>query len=334
MIYLNKIQVYCGPNGKIGKQNLFNHKYSSLVKPLNPYWVTGFCDRSASFIIIPSFRKSNQKWEIKATFEILVDSKYSEILERIQFFFGIGKTYKIGTKAYYRVTKISDLTNIIIPHFKSFPLLSGRTKVSSFILWSKAVELLKEGAHKTPNGFMEILGIYAAIGRGISDKVKSHFPNLLPAILPEYKIKDVDIEPWWLSGYLTIYCHFQLAVLVEGWKLKMYYKLRHTFSFSRDISELNILNLIAEYLEAKTYVRTYGSRVDVNIAKLDTCEYLIKFFDKYPLQSSKHQEYLIWRDFVIRAKGFNDSNSLIGSSLDIIISDFHNLVEKLASIRD
>ena len=126
MIYLNKIQVYCGPNGKIGKQNLFNHKYSSLVKPLNPYWVTGFCNRSASFIIIPSFRKSNQKWEIKATFEILVDSKYSEILERIQFFFGIGKTYKIGTKAYYRVTKISDLTNIIIPHFKSFPLLSGQ----------------------------------------------------------------------------------------------------------------------------------------------------------------------------------------------------------------
>ena len=52
------------------------------------------------------------------------------------------------------------------------------------------MELLKEGAHKIPNGFMEILGLYAAIGRGISDKVKSHFPNLLPAILPEYKIKD------------------------------------------------------------------------------------------------------------------------------------------------
>ena len=101
-----------------------------------------------------------------------------------------------------------------------------------------------------------------------------------------------------------------------------------------DISELNIINLIAEYLEAKTYIRKDGRRVDVNIARLDTCEYLIKFFYKYPFQSSKHQEYLIFRDFVIRAKGFNESNYLIRSSLDNIISDFHNLVEKLDNIRD
>ena len=151
--------------------------------------------------------------------------------------------------------------------------------------------------------------------------------------MPEYKIKEyVDLEPWWINGYLTIYCHFELNVLVEGWKLEMYYKLRHKFSFSRDISELKIIKLIAEYLEAKTYVRTDGSHVDVNIVRLDTCEYLIKFFDKYPLQSSKHQEYLIWREFVIIAKGFNESNPL--SSLDNIIFYFHKLVDKLASIRN
>jgi hypothetical protein len=114
----------------------------------------------------------------------------------------------------------------------------------------------------------------------------------------------------------------------------MYHKLRHTFSFSRDISELNIMILIAEYLEAKTFVRANDSRVDVNIASLDACENLIHFFNRYPLQSSKHQEYLIWRDFVIKAKGFNNSNSLIISSLDNIIPNFQNLVEKLNSIRD
>ena len=116
------------PNKIKIKQNLFNHnhKYSSLVQKLNPHWVTGFCDRSASFLIIPAFRKSNQKWEIKASFEILVDSKYTEKLDRIQLFFGVGKIYKIGNKTYYRVTKISDIINIIIPHFKSFPLLSKK----------------------------------------------------------------------------------------------------------------------------------------------------------------------------------------------------------------
>lgn len=339
-IQLDKFS-YKSPNKKINFCSFAakcstNHKYSSLVQNINPHWVTGFCDRSSSFLIIPSFRKSNNSWEIRATFEILVDSKYTEILERIKLFFGVGKIYIIGNKSYYRVTKISDLTNIIIPHFNSFPLLTK--KILSFTLWSKAVEQIKIGIHKTPNGFIEILRIYATIGRGPSvlvlKKIKSNFPNLLPVDLPEYLIKDIKLESWWISGYLTIYCHFQLNVLVEGWKLEMYYKLRHTFAFSRDISELNILNLIAEHLEAKIFIRTDGNRVDVNIARLDTCLFLIKFFDKYPLQSSKHQEYLIWREFVIKAKGFNSSNPLIKISLDEIILDFHKLIDKLASIRD
>lgn len=32
-------------------------------------------------------------------------------------------------------------------------------------MWSKAVELFNVGAHKTSKGFMEIINIYAAIGR-------------------------------------------------------------------------------------------------------------------------------------------------------------------------
>ncbi len=80
------------------------------------------------------------------------------------------------------------------------------------------MELFNEGAHKQPNGFMEILRIYAAIGRGASDKVKCYFPNLIPSVLPEYNIKDIELEPWWISGYFTIYCHFQLAVLIFCFK--------------------------------------------------------------------------------------------------------------------
>lgn len=80
------------------------------------------------------------------------------------------------------------------------------------------MELFNEGAHKQPNGFMEILRIYAAIGRGASDKVKCYFPNLIPSVLPEYNIKDIELEPWWILGYLTIYCHFQLAVLIFCFK--------------------------------------------------------------------------------------------------------------------
>jgi len=40
--------------GKIKKKgNLATNK----LKNLNPYWITGFCDRSSSFTIIPALRK-------------------------------------------------------------------------------------------------------------------------------------------------------------------------------------------------------------------------------------------------------------------------------------
>lgn len=37
------------------------------------------------------------------------------------------------------------------------------------------MELFNAGAHKTENGLLQILSIYAAIGRGSSNKVKEIF---------------------------------------------------------------------------------------------------------------------------------------------------------------
>lgn len=79
--------------GKIKqKENLATNN----LKNLNPYWITGFCDRSSSFTIIPALRKkandSKKTWKIRATFvaEILVDIKYKEVLDFIKNYFGIG----------------------------------------------------------------------------------------------------------------------------------------------------------------------------------------------------------------------------------------------------
>lgn len=57
--------------GKVKKGgNLSTNK----IKNLNPYWITGFCERSSSFTIIPALRSgkkandSTETWEIRATF--------------------------------------------------------------------------------------------------------------------------------------------------------------------------------------------------------------------------------------------------------------------------
>lgn len=77
----------------------------------------------------------------------------------------------------YRVTKIDDLINTIIPHFIKYPLLTQ--KYSDFLLFKKAVELMNNKEHLKSTGFMTILSHYASINRGLSSTVLSSFPNIV-----------------------------------------------------------------------------------------------------------------------------------------------------------
>jgi hypothetical protein len=47
---------------------------------------------------------------------------------------------------------------------------------------------MHSGSHKTDAGFREILAIHAGINRGPSAAVKTHFPDLKPALLPSYSL--------------------------------------------------------------------------------------------------------------------------------------------------
>ncbi len=156
----------------------------------------------------------------------------------------------------------------------------------------------------------------------------------MPANLPEYTLNGADLNPWWLSGYLTIYCHFELGVYAGQWYLEVYNKLRHSFSISRDIYELNFINLIGEYLGAKVYIRTEHQRVDLYISSLSDCQVLINLLETYSLQSSNQQEYLIWRKFIYTANDFKSKNPKLVGNWDENLSIFVNLIKKLDRIRE
>lgn len=101
-------------------------------------------------------------------------------------------------------------------HFASFPLISP--KVVSYSLWAEVLVLMLAGQHLTTTGFSYIQTVYAALGRGASKSVMQAFPTLTPITLPSYVVPVTaeTINPWWISGYLTLYCSFDLSVLTEG----------------------------------------------------------------------------------------------------------------------
>lgn len=101
------------------------------------------------------------------------------LLERIKSYFGVGEIFQQGQNALqYRVSSIKDIVNIIIPHFKNYPLISQ--KCADFELFQEVVNLIQLKRHLTINGLQEILNIKAAMNMGVSDALKLAFPNIKP----------------------------------------------------------------------------------------------------------------------------------------------------------
>lgn len=138
--------------------------------------------------------------------------RHIETLRRLHSFFGVGRLIVLtsGTSVIYRVTKISDLLGVIVPHFVRYPLLS--TKSVTFTLWVRALQLIKSGAHITESGFIQLICIYAAMNRGPSQAVLDHFPGIVLVALLVYSKMFNTLHPWWVTGYCTLWASFTCSI--------------------------------------------------------------------------------------------------------------------------
>lgn len=93
-------------------------------------------------------------------------------------------------KAYYSVQSARDLTNIIIPHFDKYPLITQ--KRADYLLFKEAVNLLLTGkARSSIEGVNEIISIKGSMNRGLSDKLKINFPNVQYVSRPVFDVQDI-----------------------------------------------------------------------------------------------------------------------------------------------
>ena len=115
----------CYSNSTNNYNNLENPVYNSsftaqqLQVKLNPFWITGFTDGEGSFITsIQRSTKLRIGWEVKISFSITLHKKDRAILELFQSVWGVGTITdsKTSNSVLYRVSDLSNLNNIIIPH--------------------------------------------------------------------------------------------------------------------------------------------------------------------------------------------------------------------------
>jgi hypothetical protein len=112
------------------------------------------------------------------------------ILHLIKEFFDVGliSSSLNRNKCVYRVTKIEDLINVIIPHFITYPLLTQ--KYSDFLLWVKVIKIMSKKEHLIPSEFNTILRYYTSINKGLSATVKAYFPKILAVDRDKVKLPD------------------------------------------------------------------------------------------------------------------------------------------------
>jgi LAGLIDADG endonuclease len=103
------------------------------------------------------------------------------VLTQIKSFFGgIGyiKIYKNRNLVSYTVAKLSDIVNVIIPHFNKYYLITQ--KRGDFILFSSVVYLMENKEHLNIKGLKKILAHKASMNRGLPKNLLESFIGIIP----------------------------------------------------------------------------------------------------------------------------------------------------------
>ena len=88
--------------------------------------------------------------------------------------------------AIYCVESITDLIDVIIPHFDKYPLLTK--KRADFELFKKIVIMMKNKEHLNMEGLKQTISIKASLNKGLSPLLRKHFPDIVPCERPKFEL--------------------------------------------------------------------------------------------------------------------------------------------------
>ena len=143
-----------------------------------------FCRRGGEFCLLNRRRQRFQEigWRVKPSFQIKLHAKDKPVLVEIHKSLGVGKIYYAGPDAVkYSVFTLTDLETVI-NHFDKYPLITK--KRADYILFKRVLVLMKRKEHLTPEGLRKFVALRASMNLGLSDKLKTAFPSVVPVERP------------------------------------------------------------------------------------------------------------------------------------------------------
>lgn len=92
------------------------------------FWLAGFASAEGSFIVSVFKSKTVLGYAVRLTFQLTQHSRDELLLTRIAEYIGCGKIYKDKEAYIFKVTKLSDINDRIIPLFLNHPILGVKSK--------------------------------------------------------------------------------------------------------------------------------------------------------------------------------------------------------------
>jgi hypothetical protein len=150
--------------------------------------------------------------------------------------------------AFYSVSSVKDLTNVIIPHFKKkYTLLTQ--KAADFLLFTQIVEIMTKKEHLSIEGLHKIINIKASMNLGLSENLKSEFNNINPIDRPIINTKNIK-HPNWITGFVNGEGTFDVKIYKLLTKIGFGIQLR--FRIPQHDRDIKLIELIKKYFGSGT----------------------------------------------------------------------------------
>jgi hypothetical protein len=150
-----------------------------------PSYISGYVDGEGCFTVSISPRpKLRIGWEVRPSLSVSQNGDRSEVLHEIMEYFGCGtlRPDRSDRTLKWEVRSIPILWERIVPHFRAYPLLSGKQR--DFDRFAAVCELMTRSDHLHADGLRRIVRL--AAGMNPSGK-RGYPPQMILASLDEMK---------------------------------------------------------------------------------------------------------------------------------------------------
>ena len=275
---------------------------------LDPWFITGFTDAEASFLVV--FQKSPKAkngYFITTRFKISLHVRDKIILEQFQAYFGAGSLQSSGAgrnSIDYVVKSRKELLEKVIPHFDKYPLIAQ--KRVDYELFKRILTILDKKGHLTKSGFEEIISIRSSLNLGLADRILADYPDIVP--YPRSLVFNSEIpDPQWIAGFTTGEGSFIVLIRPESTPNKEErYRIVLRCTISQHKRDILLMKNLVGYLNCGRLVNQDDNMTNYWVeSSKDILEKIIPFFLAFKIQGFKGEVLESWIKIanIVKTKG-------------------------------